>query len=124
MKFEDIKLFAPPNKTNPAKVESLVQSMLDKGWQGAPILTINLGVLLTGAHRLQALKKINRMWWDGELEDMPIVLTQDVAEDVTDIISDYYANTEDTLDTFQYDNLREYFAGTWVEQYAENHKEW
>ena len=90
MKFDEISCYATVNATDGAKVAELAESMKENGWKGAPILVCNMG-LVTGSHRLAALKAIDSdAEYDGE------VLYEDVAEDVTDEINDYCERTTPT----------------------------
>lgn len=57
MNYYDIQCFAEINEVDESKVDELVSSMLSNGWQGMPILIIGES-LLTGSHRLAALKKL------------------------------------------------------------------
>lgn len=117
MTYEDIKYFVPVNSTDADKVDDLVKDMLENGWRGAPILTAG-EELITGSHRLAALKKINDMWLEDELQECPVVLSEEVAEDVSDILE------EKEIDTIDYADIGSIFAGTWVEQYKEGIVEW
>ena len=45
------------NTTDAAKVESLVESMINNGWVGAPLVKLNDELLLTGSHRYEASKE-------------------------------------------------------------------
>lgn len=117
MTYDDIKYFVPVNSTDAAKVDELVKDMLENGWRGAPILTAG-EELITGSHRLAALKKINDMWLEDELKECPAVLSEEVAEDVSDILE------EKEIDTIDYSDIGSIFAGTWVEQYKDEIVEW
>ena len=113
MKFDEISCYATVNATDGAKVAELAESMKENGWKGAPILVCNMG-LVTGSHRLAALKAIDSdAEYDGE------VLYEDVAEDVTDEINDYCEREGIGFEEIQFDNLRDVFAGTWVEEYKD-----
>ena len=80
--YEDIKCLPLVNDVDEKKVSEIKKSILKNGWQGAPILYTNLG-LVTGSHRLAALQEIEE---NGEDDD---VLFENIAEDVTDIVNDY-----------------------------------
>lgn len=99
------------------KVEKIKESILKNGWKGAPILYTDLG-LVTGSHRLAALQKIEET---GEDDD---VLFEDIAEDVTDIINSYCEEHDIYWDELDFGNLGEIFAGTWVEEYKDEIREW
>jgi hypothetical protein len=105
------------NGVNPDKVEKIKESILANGWQGAPILYTNLG-LVTGSHRLAALQEIEET---GEDDD---VLFEDIAEDVTEIINNYCSAHDTYWDEIDFGNLGEIFAGTWVEEYKDEIREW
>ena len=118
MKFDEISCYATVNATDGAKVAELAESMKENGWKGAPILVCNMG-LVTGSHRLAALKALDSdAEYDGE------VLYEDVAEDVTDEINDYCEREGIGFEEIQFDNLRDVFAGTWVEEYKDEIVEW
>lgn len=108
--YEDIKCLPLVNDVNHDKVEEIKKSILENGWLGAPILYTNMG-LVTGSHRLAALREIE------ETEDDDDVLFENIAEDVTDIINDYCEKNDMTWDELDFSYLREIFAGTWVEEY-------
>lgn len=115
--YEEIKSLPLVNDVDAEKVEEIKKSIMENGWQGAPILYTNLG-LVTGSHRLAALKEID------DYEDDDDVLFEDVAEDVTDIINDYCEKNDMTWDELDFSSLREIFTGTWVEEYKDEIREW
>lgn len=80
--YFDISSLPTVNEVDQNKVEEIKKSIVANGWQGAPILYTNLG-LVTGSHRLAALQEIEET---GEDDD---VLFENIAEDVTDIVNDY-----------------------------------
>lgn len=108
--YEDIKCLPLVNDVDEKKVSEIKKSILENGWQGAPILYTNMG-LVTGSHRLAALREIE------ETEDDDDVLFENIAEDVTDIINDYCEKNDMTWDELDFSYLREIFTGTWVEEY-------
>ena len=110
--YFEIKSLPMVNEVNRDKVEEIKNSILVNGWQGAPILYTNLG-LVTGSHRLAALREIE------ETEEDDDVLFENVAEDVTDIINDYCESHDTYWDELDFANLGEIFAGTWVEEYKD-----
>lgn len=115
--YEEISSLPMVNEVDEKKVSEIKESILKNGWKGAPILYTNLG-LVTGSHRLAALREIEET---GEDDD---VLFEDVAEDVTEII-DEYCSTHDTYwDELDFSSLRDIFSGTWVEEYADSIDEW
>ena len=115
--YEDIKCLPLVNDVDEKKVSEIKESILANGWQGAPILYTNLG-LVTGSHRLAALREIEET---GEDDD---VLFENVAEDVTDIINSYCEENDIYWDELDFGNLGEIFAGTWVEEYKDEIREW
>ena len=108
--YFDISSLPLVNDVDGNKVSEIKKSILKNGWKGAPILYTNMG-LVTGSHRLAALREIE------ETEDDDDVLFEDVAEDVTDIVNDYCEKNDMTWDELDFSYLREIFAGTWVEEY-------
>lgn len=115
--YFDISSLPTVNEVDQNKVEEIKKSIVANGWQGAPILYTNLG-LVTGSHRLAALREIE------ETEDDDDVLFEDVAEDVTDIINDYCEKNDMTWDEIDFSYLRDIFSGTWVEEYKDQIHEW
>lgn len=108
--YFDISSLPTVNEVDQNKVEEIKKSIMANGWQGAPILYTNLG-LVTGSHRLAALQEIEET---GEDDD---VLFENIAEDVTDIVNDYCEKNDMTWDELDFSYLREIFTGTWVEEY-------
>lgn len=123
MSYYKIKAYPLINDVDTDKVEHLMQSMLDSGWHGAPILFCDT-CLITGSHRLQALKNLDNMYYDvdSDIQDkIDRVLCNDaIAINVTDIINEYCVNNDCDID---FSSLGNIFAGTWVEQYK-NEIEW
>ena len=115
--YFDISSLPTVNEVDQNKVEEIKESILENGWQGAPILYTDLG-LVTGSHRLAALRSIE------ETEDDIDVLDEDVAEDVTDIINQYCEDAGISWDEIDFSSLCDIFAGTWVEEYKDDIKEW
>lgn len=115
MKAIDIIDMEAVNPVDNAKAEKIYNSIMENGWNGAPILVYG-NLLLTGSHRQAALKK---MFDDGA------DLYFECAEDVTDIIEEKIEegmSEEEIWDNLDY--LREIFSGTWVEEYADQLEEW
>lgn len=132
MKAIEIIRYNLINGTEIEKVNSLVKSMESNGWTGMPIL-INAETeeLVTGSHRLAALKIIYDKYNAGEYDDdaaiEELLNDVDVAEDVSEIIDAYaecMMEEAGYFDGIEYDNLRQVFSGTWVEQYADEMVEW
>lgn len=115
--YFDIKSLPLVNEVDEKKVSEIKESILKNGWKGAPILYTNLG-LVTGSHRLAALREIEET---GEDDD---VLFEDVAEDVTEIIDEYCSSHDTYWDELDFSSLRDIFSGTWVEEYADSIDEW
>ena len=130
MNYEDIKYMAPINRTDETKVLELAHSMLENGWQNSPILIHEeQGMLITGSHRLAALKLIEQQYCDGELTDeqeksADRLFDTDLAEDVSDIIDDWCESHDCTIDDIPFDSLGDVFAGTDIENYKDNIEEW
>ena len=124
MNYFDIETYIPINRTKKEKVNSLVESILANGYQGAPMLTWG-NTLVTGSHRLAALHQIESMLdaaaddadWD-EYERLSRILENDkIALDVTEII-------EESEEELQYDDLERVFAGTEIEKWKSEIEEW
>lgn len=126
MTYEEINHFAKINELDSDKVKTLVGSMLTNGWVGCPILVFS-DSLLTGSHRLAALCEIERMFNDGEIEEYPEILDQEVAEDVTDIVCDSLEKFNDEngyTPDIDYSNIGWLLEGSWVEDYKSEIVEW
>ena len=108
------------NETDPERVAELKASILANGWQGAPVLVSQAHAqLITGSHRLAALRDIYDHEWDVDLDSLG-----DVAEDVDELLEAWCEDNSCTIDDIDYGNLGAVFAGTWVEQYADTMLEW
>lgn len=118
MKYSEIASYAGINAVDAGKVADLAESIKANGWQGAPILVCNMG-LVTGFHRLAALAEL-----DADLDYDGDALDQDVAEDVADEVNAYCEREGIGYDEIQFDRLRDIFAGTWVEEYKDQIVEW
>ena len=107
------------------KVDELVESMLKNGWVGSPILIYGDG-LLTGSHRFAALKKINKMIENDEIQEAN-VMDQDVADDVTEIVEEHIAQYEEEngwVPDIDFGNIGWLLEGSWVEKYSDEIAEW
>ncbi|MFB5191701.1 ParB N-terminal domain-containing protein [Alicyclobacillus fastidiosus] len=129
--FADIGWMREINDTEAEKVNELVESLLKKGWQGAPILFHSEWGLVTGSHRFAALQKLYGMLQHAEkfdtetIEQINFVLREtDLAEDVTDIVDDYCKREDIPFDWLPFDDLESVFAGTRIEKYKEEIAEW
>lgn len=125
MLYNDIERYNTINEVEYEKVNELVESMLENGWVGAPILVYG-NDLMTGSHRFEALQRISDMVNDGEIEEAA-VLEQDVAEDVTEIIEEKIAQYEEEngwIPDIDYNDIGWMLEGSWVEEYSEEITEW
>lgn len=122
--FEFISGFPLINSVSESKVKRLMESMMKHGWKGAPILYCDLG-LITGSHRVEALKRIDDLYYEEEISDYEArVLYEVEILDVDDIIQDYSRRTGNTWNDIDFDYLREIFKGTYVEKYKNDIVEW
>lgn len=125
--YETIKNFAGINAVVEPKVKELVDSMLKNGWQGAPILFVEDTGLVTGSHRLEALKRLEKMYDNADEETqshIEEILNAEIALDVTDIINSFCEENACSYDEIDFSSLRSIFEGTEVEQYAAELAEW
>jgi len=122
MTYAAIESFSPINPVENDKVNQLAKSMLANGWQGAPILYTDY-MLITGSHRLEALREIEKMYVDDEIT-YPSILDEDIALDVTEIINDYCKEEEITIGEIDFSDIGKIFEGTEVEQWKDEIEEW
>ena len=125
MTYNQIRGYSKINETDENKVNELVKSMLENGWQGCPILVYG-NELLTGSHRLEALRKIEDMLNNDEIESAA-VLDEDIAEDVTEIIERNMAAFEEENGWAQDVRLNDIgwmLKDSWVEEYKNEIDEW
>lgn len=116
----DIINYNAINDTVAARVAEIKSSIMANGWQGAPILVCEAhNMLITGSHRLAALKDIYDNEWGFDLDSLG-----DVAESVDDIIDAWCEKNDCTVDDIPADNLSAIFTGTWVEEYKDEIAEW
>lgn len=126
MTYNDIACYALINDVDTDKVNDLADSMIENGWVGCPILVYG-EELLTGSHRLAALREVERRYLTGEIDEVPEVLTCDIAEDVTEIVEENIAKAEEEngfAPEIEYDNLGWMLEGSWVEEYKDDMEEW
>lgn len=126
MTYNDIACYALINDVDTDKVNDLADSMIENGWVGCPILVYG-EELLTGSHRLAALREVERRYLTGEIDEVPEVLTCDIAEDVTEIVEENIAKAEEEngyAPEIEYDNLGWMLEGSWVEEYKGDMEEW
>ncbi|WP_024627907.1 ParB N-terminal domain-containing protein [Bifidobacterium sp. A11] len=119
MTYMQISCYATPNSTDRKHVDEIARSILQKGWDGAPILVDSVqGICLTGSHRMAALQHLADDT-DMDVDDMTVAL------DVHDILEDWYDSQDpDDVDELPLDNLRAIFEGTEVEEYKDQLPEW
>jgi hypothetical protein len=120
VKYHNIQCYLPVNDTDETRVEELVKSMLVNGWVGCPILVLGES-LLTGSHRLAALRKIAEEHPEAE------VLTQDVAEDVTEIVNERLLAHEAEygyIPDIDYSSIGWLLEDSWVAAYSDEIVEW
>lgn len=121
MTYMQISCYATPNSTDRKHVDEIARSILQKGWDGAPILVDSVqGICLTGSHRMAALQHLADDT-DMDVDDMTVAL------DVHDILEDWWDRQDpELLDCaeFPYDSLGSVFTGTEVEQYKDEIAEW
>ena len=126
MTYNDIACYALINDVDTDKVNDLADSMIENGWVGCPILVYG-EELLTGSHRLAALHEVERRYLTGKIDEVPEVLTCDIAEDVTEIVEENIAKAEEKngyAPEIEYDNLGWMLEGSWVEEYKDEMEEW
>lgn len=119
MQYSDIKYYRPINDTDNNTVDILAKSIAENGWQGCPILTWGEN-LVTGSHRLEALKKLENAGFDVDG-------LGDVAEDVSDLIDKALTKFEAEngyIPDIDYQDIGWIFKGTWVEDYKAEITEW
>ena len=118
MRAEEILYFAGINATEPVYVKEIADSIRKNGWIGCPILVMeSFGILITGSHRLEALKLLADEGFD--LDSLG-----NVAEAVDDIVNAWCAENDTCFTDIRFDCLSDIFAGTWVEQYKDEIGEW
>lgn len=118
MTYNKISWMYGINEVDENKVNDIAESMKSNGFVGCPILVWN-DQLLTGSHRLAALKQLE--------EDGLDVYDWEVAEDVTDLVEDAFKRFEEENGwqrDMDYSDLGWIFAGTWVEEYKNEIEEW
>ena len=136
MLYNEIKDYPSINDTDIAKSHCLAQGMIRDGWIGCPIIIFH-DALLTGSHRLAALKEVELMWFSGKLKHYPSVLCQDVALDLTEdielhladknigfIAPGIYMNPNGLIFKLSYFDIGWLLEGTPVEIYKKEIKEW
>ncbi len=117
--FEEIKKMELINKVDDEKVLEIANSIKKNGWCGTPILYTEIG-LITGSHRLAALKLLEKEWEDFDCEI-------ECAEDVTDLVNEAlikFEEEEGYIPEIDYSEIGWIFSGTWVEEYKDEIIEW
>ena len=121
MRFKEIQCFEPLNEVDENKVNEIAESIKANGFIGCPILIIG-DDLLTGSHRLTALRKL------AEDENIDIdIENMFVAEDVTEIVGEALRKFEEEngyAREIDLNNIGWLFEGTWVEEYKDEIEEW
>ena len=74
-----VECYAPINRTNKAKVESIGASILESGWVGQPIVIVDGGWAITGSHRIDALSDIGSQLHHEF--DVPTIELSDIFEE-------------------------------------------
>lgn len=118
MTFGEIAWMHEINEVYEEKVNKIAESIKENGWLGCPILVYN-DQLLTGSHRLAALKKL-----DEEGED---VWDMECAEDVTEIVEENIRKREEEqgwAPDIDLGNIGWLLEGSWIEQYKGSITEW
>ena len=119
MTYENIECMALINDVNSNRVTEIAESIRENGFTGCPILVMN-GQLLTGSHRLAALRQLAEEGFDVDG-------LGDVAEDVTEIAAENMRKYEEEngwCPDIDYSNIGWMLAGSWVEKYKEEINEW
>ena len=125
MRFREIECFEPINEVDQNKVDEIKESIKANGFIGCPILICGES-LITGSHRLTALKQLAEQEDNDEIDYIG-VRDLIVAADVTDLVDEAMRKFEEengyTID-IQFDNIGWMFEGTWVERYKSEIEEW
>ena len=126
--FEEATVFAKINNIDDGTVQELIGSILTNGWQGAPILYHNSIGLITGSHRVEALKRIEEMYDNEELTPEQEAIAEKIDKegnyylDVTYIIDEWME--ENPEESWEYDSIGKLFEGTEVEKWKDEIEEW
>ena len=118
MRYSEISFMGLINDTDADKVNEIAESMKQNGFVGCPILVAN-DQLLTGSHRLAALRQLEDEGYD--------IFDWEVAEDVTDIVEDAFSRFEEEHGwsrDIDYSDLGWMLKGSWVEEYKSEIIEW
>lgn len=120
MTYNEISFYSPVNMIDWDHARELAESIRTNGWNGHPILVASYR-LITGSHRLAALHLLEK---DPDFDAGDLFERDDIAVDVSDVVDDYCEDQECTIDDIPYDYLRDIFAGSWCQEYAETEVEW
>lgn len=105
------------NSVDEEKVNELMENIKANGYIGAPIF-VHAGInqLVTGSHRLEALKRLAE-----ENEDL---YTIEVAIDVSKLVDNALNREGRTYQEIDYSDIGWMFEGTELEQFASETEEW
>lgn len=118
MKYREISGYSLINEVDEIKVTELANSIRTNGFVGCPILTFN-GQLLTGSHRLAALRVLDLQ--DFDLDKF------EVAEDVTELVNEAFESFNEENGYYpelDFSDIGWMLKDTWVEAYKEEIEEW
>lgn len=118
MTYLNIENLALINEVDEEKVNEIAENMRKNGFVGCPILIWN-DTLMTGSHRLAALKKLEEEGVD--------VFDWEVAEDVTEIAEENFAKFEEENGwqrDIDFSDIGWLLKGSWVEEYKDEIVEW
>ncbi|MDU6347593.1 MAG: ParB N-terminal domain-containing protein [Clostridium sp.] len=105
------------NAVDEEKVNDLMESIRVKGYVGAPLF-VHAGInqLVTGSHRLEALKRLAE-----ENEDL---YDTEVAIDVSEMVDEALTRDGRTYAEIDYSDIGWMFEGTELEQFESETEEW
>lgn len=118
MKYREIRYYNLINEVDEAKVKEIAESIRNNGFIGCPILVTG-EELITGSHRLAALKMLDE---EGDLDE-----DIEVAEDVTELVEEAFVRFEEEnfyTPDLDCSDIGWIFEGTWVEEYKNEIEEW
>ncbi len=126
LKFEDIKDFDYINDPENDVAKDIFESIINYGWkeESGPILVYQ-GRLLTGTHRLYALKELFKH--NPEHYVFQQYIAWDMTEEIHKRIDDEPEDEllEKSYEIFDFsEGLGKYLEGTPVEKYKEHIREW
>lgn len=118
MTYDEISTMYFINEVEENKVNKIAESMKVNGYVGCPILVWN-DQLLTGSHRLAAMKQLEDEGYD--------ISDWEVAEDVTDIVEENFSRFEEEngwQKDVDFSDLGWLLKDSWVEEYKNEIEEW